>query len=42
MEEICKQFEKEEQGPEDKESTFESIMDLMQKVGTVRLTLVLV
>lgn len=32
MGEICKQFEKEDQGAEEKESTFESIMDLMQKV----------
>ncbi|XP_049454675.1 peroxisomal biogenesis factor 19 [Epinephelus fuscoguttatus] len=30
MGEICKQFE--EEGPEDKEGTFESIMDLMQKL----------
>ncbi|XP_071347953.1 peroxisomal biogenesis factor 19 [Trachinotus anak] len=32
MGEICKQFEKGEEGPEDKESTFESIMDLMQQL----------
>ncbi|XP_029381004.1 peroxisomal biogenesis factor 19 [Echeneis naucrates] len=32
MGDICKQFEKEEEGPEDKERTFESIMDLMQKL----------
>lgn len=35
MGEICKQFEKEGEGPEEKESTFESIMDLMQKVETM-------
>lgn len=32
MGEICKLFEREEEGARDKESTFESIMDLMQKV----------
>lgn len=32
MGEICRLFEKEEEGAEDKERTFESIMDLMQKV----------
>uniref|UniRef100_A0A3Q3JTW3 Peroxisomal biogenesis factor 19 n=1 Tax=Monopterus albus TaxID=43700 RepID=A0A3Q3JTW3_MONAL len=33
MGEICKQFEKEEEGAGNKESTFESIMDLMQQVN---------
>uniref|UniRef100_G3Q0T5 Peroxisomal biogenesis factor 19 n=1 Tax=Gasterosteus aculeatus TaxID=69293 RepID=G3Q0T5_GASAC len=32
MGEICKSFENEEQGAEDKEGTFESIMELMQKL----------
>ncbi|XP_070831158.1 peroxisomal biogenesis factor 19 [Chaetodon trifascialis] len=32
MGEICRHFEREEQGAEDKESMFESIMDLMQKL----------
>ncbi|AWP03682.1 putative peroxisomal biogenesis factor 19 [Scophthalmus maximus] len=32
MGEICKRFEKEEEAPEDKESTFEGIMDLMQQL----------
>ncbi|XP_028284184.1 peroxisomal biogenesis factor 19 [Parambassis ranga] len=32
MGEICRLFEKEEEGPGDKEATFESIMDLMQKL----------
>ncbi|XP_040910571.1 peroxisomal biogenesis factor 19 [Toxotes jaculatrix] len=32
MGEICKLFEKEEEGAGDKESTFESIMDLMQRL----------
>ncbi|XP_074543909.1 peroxisomal biogenesis factor 19 [Halichoeres trimaculatus] len=32
MGEICKNFEKEEEGEEDKEGTFENIMDLMQKL----------
>ncbi|XP_028328877.1 peroxisomal biogenesis factor 19-like [Gouania willdenowi] len=32
MGEICSQFEKEEQGAADKDGTFESIMDLMQKL----------
>uniref|UniRef100_A0A3Q3QTS7 Peroxisomal biogenesis factor 19 n=1 Tax=Monopterus albus TaxID=43700 RepID=A0A3Q3QTS7_MONAL len=32
MGEICKQFEKEEEGAGNKESTFESIMDLMQQL----------
>lgn len=32
MGEICGLFEKEEQDSGEKESTFESIMDLMQKV----------
>ncbi|XP_047445095.1 peroxisomal biogenesis factor 19 [Mugil cephalus] len=32
MEEICKLFEREDEGAADKESTFESIMDLMQKL----------
>lgn len=35
MGEICKNFEKEEEGAGDKERTFESIMDLMQQVDTV-------
>ncbi|CAJ1072851.1 peroxisomal biogenesis factor 19 [Xyrichtys novacula] len=39
MGEICKLFEKEEEGAADKESTFENIMDLMQKVGTLCLSL---
>lgn len=34
MGEICGLFEREEQDSGDKESTFESIMDLMQKVDT--------
>lgn len=37
MGEICKSFENEEQGAEDKEGTFESIMELMQKVNTPRI-----
>lgn len=32
MGEICKHFEKEDEGAADKESTFERIMDLMQQV----------
>ncbi|XP_017266328.1 peroxisomal biogenesis factor 19 [Kryptolebias marmoratus] len=32
MGEICRLFEREEEGAEDKEKTFESIMDLMQKL----------
>ncbi|XP_070701849.1 peroxisomal biogenesis factor 19 [Pempheris klunzingeri] len=32
MGDICKHFEREDQGSEDKESTFENIMDLMQKL----------
>lgn len=32
MGEICKHFEKEEEGTEDKETSFEHIMDLMQKL----------
>ncbi|XP_035026823.1 peroxisomal biogenesis factor 19 [Hippoglossus stenolepis] len=32
MGEICKRFEKEEEGVEDKEGSFESIMDMMQKL----------
>lgn len=35
MGEICGLFEREEQDSGDKESTFESIMDLMQKVDTL-------
>ncbi|XP_060940255.1 peroxisomal biogenesis factor 19 [Limanda limanda] len=32
MGEICKRFEKEEEGVEDKDGSFESIMDMMQKL----------
>lgn len=39
MGDICNHFEREEQGVGDKESTFESIMDLMQKVDTLKLHL---
>lgn len=38
MGEICKNFEKEEEGAVDKESSFENIMDLMQKVDKLCLT----
>lgn len=35
MGEICGHFEREEQDSGEKESAFESIMDLMQKVGAL-------
>ena len=38
MGEICKLFEKEEERVEDKERTFESVMDLMQKVTQLHLS----